>query len=100
MTEWKADPERGREMVEPRRAETVEALKVAADAAFYHIDMKLERDISDLRKRAGESKAKIVAAVKKAETGLAMDVVRKYWGQSKDDIFHGLIETIMRNNGQ
>ena len=97
-TDWKADPKRGAELVEPRRKETVDALKRAADVAFYHLEEKLQRDIEELKKKNGDAKNKITQAVKKAENMLAMDVVRKYWGQSKDDIMNGLIETIVRNN--
>ncbi len=97
---WKADPTRGRDLVEPRRAEVVEQLKSAADAAFYHIEQQLEADIAAAKKEAGEKKQKITRAVQDAETKPAMTIVRKYWQQRPDEIMHHLIETILRNGKQ
>lgn len=98
MTEetWKPDPARGGPEVEKRKEEVVEHLKRAVDVAYYHIDQQLERDISELKKKAGEQKGKMVAFVKKAEELPALTVVRKYWMKDSDDILHHLTETIMR----
>jgi hypothetical protein len=38
---WTADPKRGAEFLEPRRAEIVAALESAADVAFAALDEKL-----------------------------------------------------------
>lgn len=99
MTEIKytPDPTKGGEHVEARRAEAVKHLKLAVDVAYYHIDQQLERDIADLKKRAGEQKAKMLQFVKKAEELPALTVVRKYWEKGEAEIVHHLTETIMRN---
>ena len=81
---WKADPTRGESLVEPRRAEVVAKLKDAADVAYFHIDEETTRQIEDIKKKAGEQKAKISRAVHDAETKPAMTVVRKYWNESPD----------------
>lgn len=93
---WKPDPILGGEHVEARKAEAIDHLKSAAGVAYYHIEQQLERDIMELRKRAGEQKQKIVQSVRKAEELPALTVVRKYWQKNADDIMHHLTDTIMR----
>lgn len=97
MDAWKPNPEKGGEHVEARKTEVVEDLKAAADVAYYHIDQQLERDILELKKKAGEQKQKIVSSVKKTEAMPALTVVRKYWQKDSDGILHHLTETIMRD---
>jgi DNA-directed RNA polymerase sigma subunit (sigma70/sigma32) len=96
---WTPDPTRGGPEIEARKAQVVEHLKKAVDVAYYHIDQQLDRDIADLKKKAGEQKSKMVAFVKKAEDMPAMSVVRKYWQKDQDDVLHHLTETIMRDGG-
>lgn len=97
--DWKPDPAKGGEHVEPRKQEVIKHLKSASDVAFYHIDQQLERDIAELKKKAGEKRNKIVAHVKKAEQMPALTVVRKYWMKDADDLMHHLTDTIM-NQGE
>jgi hypothetical protein len=96
-TEWKPDPKQGGEHIEARKLEVLEHMRKATEVALYHVDQQLELDIERLKKSAGETKAKLVGAVKKAESMPALTVVRKYWQKSEDDIIHGLTDTIMRN---
>lgn len=95
MSDWKPDPVKGGEHIEARKVEAVEHLKSAADVAFYHIDQQLERDIEDLKKKAGEKKQKVISHIKKAEGLPALTVVRKYWQKDRDDLLHHLTDTIM-----
>lgn len=97
MSDWKPNPKLGGEHVEARKKEAIEHLKKAADVAFYHIEQQLEKDIEELKKKAGESKNKVVSHIKKAEALPALTVVRKYWQKDSDDIMHHLTDTIMRN---
>lgn len=97
MEPYKPNPENGGEHIEARRKEVVEHLKLAVDVAYYHIDQQLELDIQELKKKAGEQKAKMFKAVKEAEEKPAMTIVRKYWQKSQPDIIHHLTETIMKN---
>lgn len=97
MNDWKPDPTRGEEHVEPRKQEVLKDLKSAADVAYYYIESQLERDIEDLKKKAGEQKSKIISAVKKTESLPALTFVRKYWQKDSDGILHHLTETIMRD---
>ncbi len=96
-TKWTPDPTRGGPEVEARKAEVVEHLKRSVDVAYYHIDQQLAKDIEDLKRKAGEQKAKMVSFVRKAEELPALTVVRKYWMKNSDDILHHLTETIMRS---
>jgi predicted nucleic acid-binding Zn-ribbon protein len=96
-TEWKPNPELGGEHVEARKREVIAHLQSAVNVAYYHIEQQLERDIAELRKKAGDQKGKMIAAVRKAEELPALTVVRKYWMKSDDDIMHHLTETIMRD---
>ena len=95
---WKPDPSRGGPEVEKRKEEIIIHLKKAVDVAYYHIDQQLEKDILDLKKKAGEQKGKMVSFIKKAEESPALTVVRKYWMKSQDDVLHHLTETIMRGD--
>lgn len=95
--DWKPDPKQGGEHIEARRAEVVAHMQKAVDVAYYHIEQQLEKDIEALRKKAGEQKSKMLAAVRKAEADPAMTVVRKYWMKTEDDVLHHLTETIMRD---
>jgi len=95
---WTPDPSRGGPEVEARKVEVLEHLKRAVDVAYYHIDQQLERDIQELKKKAGEQKSKMVSFVRKAEELPALSVVRKYWMKNQDDVLHHLTETIMRDN--
>jgi hypothetical protein len=97
VSDWKPDPQLGGEHIEARKTEAIEHLKSAANVAYYHIDQQLDRDIEDLKKKAGEQKQKVVSSVKKAESMPALTVVRKYWQKDKDDLLHHLTDTIMRN---
>jgi predicted PolB exonuclease-like 3'-5' exonuclease len=97
MSEWKPDPKLGGEQIEARKQEVVAHLKSAVNVAYYHIDQQLQRDIEDLKKKAGEQKGKMVSFVKKAEELPALTVVRKYWQKSDNDLLHHLTETIMKN---
>ena len=94
---YKPDPTKGGEHIEARKVEVIAHLKKAVDVAYYHIDQQLERDIAELKKRAGDQKGKMIAFVKKAEEMPALTVVRKYWQKTGDDVMHHLTETIMRN---
>ena len=93
---WKPNPALGGAHIEARKLEALDHLRGAADVAFYHIEQQLERDIVDLKKKAGEQKQKIVGVIKKAEETPALTVVRKYWQKDRDDIMHHLTDTIMR----
>lgn len=97
MTDWKPDPTKGGEHIEPRKQEVLKDLRSAADVAYYHIEEQLEKDIEDLKKKAGEQKSKIVSSIKKIEALPALTVVRKYWQKDSDGILHHLTETIMRD---
>lgn len=97
--EWKPNPELGGKHIEQRKREVIGHLKSASDVAFYHIDQQLERDIEDIKKKAGEKRNKIVSHIKKAEQMPALTVVRKYWMKGADDLMHHLTETIM-NQGE
>lgn len=97
MSDWKPDPKLGGEHIEARKVEAIEHLKGAANVAYYHIDQQLERDIEDLKKKAGETKQKVMSHIKKAEGMPALTVVRKYWMKDRDDIMHYLTDAIMRN---
>jgi len=100
MTEqsgWKPNPEKGGEHIEARRAEVVDHLQRAVDVAYYHIEQQLDMDIQNLKKKAGEQKAKMQRAVKDAEEKPAMTIVRKYWQKDHDAVLHHLTETIMRD---
>ena len=94
---WKPNPEKGGEHVEARKQEVLKDLRSAADVAYYHIEQQLERDIEELKKKAGEQKHKIVITVKKTETLPALTVVRKYWQKDSDGILHHLTETITKD---
>lgn len=96
-TGWAPDPVKGGEHIEARRLEVVQHLQKAVDVAYYHIDQQLAEDIENLKKKAGQQKAKLREAVKAAETKPAMTIVRKYWQKSRDEVLHHLTETIMRN---
>ena len=61
---WKADPKRGEQYLEPRRAEIVAQLETAADAAFYALEEKLAADIDALRKSNGTPNGGLVLLVK------------------------------------
>ena len=97
MADWKPDPTQGGEHIEARKKEAIGHLQSAANVAFYHIDQQLELDIESLKKKAGESKQKIVSSVKKAQSMPALTVVRKYWQKDRDDLLHHLTDTIMKN---
>ena len=97
MTDWKPDPELGGEHIEARRQEVVRHLQKAVDVGYYHIDQQLALDIEDLKKKAGEQKAKMMGAVRDAQIKPAMTIVRKYWQKTDDDVLHHLTETIMRD---
>jgi predicted nucleic acid-binding Zn-ribbon protein len=96
-TKWKPDPIKGGENIEARKAEVIDHLRAAANVAYYHIDQQLEADIADLKRKAGETKGKVVSAISKAEQMPALTVVRKYWQKNDDDLMHHLTDTIMRN---
>ena len=93
--DWKPNPELGGKHIESRKVEVIEHLKSASNVAFYHIDQQLERDIAELKKKAGEKRNKIVSHIKKAEQMPALTVVRKYWMKDADDLMHHLTDTIM-----
>ena len=97
MTEWKPDPKLGGEHIEKRKEEAIDHLKSAANVAYYHIDQQLDRDVEDLKKKAGEKKSKVISHIKKAESLPALTVVRKYWQKNSDDLMHHLTDTIMQN---
>lgn len=97
---YKPDPEKGGIHVEARKKEVLQHLKSAIDVAYYHIDQQLDVDIAELKKRAGETKSKMVSQLRKAENMPALTVVRKYWQKDANDIVHVLTDTIMRNNEQ
>ena len=96
-TKWKPDPTLGGEHIEARRLEVVEHLKLAVNVAHYHIDQQLWLDIENLKKKAGQQKAKMTAAVDNAERNPAMTVVRKYWQKDRNEVLHHLTETIMHD---
>lgn len=95
-TDWKADPKLGGEHIEARRKEVVEHLKLAVSVGYYHIDQQLALDIEALKKKAGDQKGKLAAAVKTAKSQPAMTTVRKYWQKDEAEVLHHLTETIMR----
>jgi hypothetical protein len=94
--DWKPDPTLGGEHIEARRAEVVAHLKLAVSVGHYHVDQQLALDIEALKKKAGDQKGKLTAAVKTAQTQPAMTVVRKYWQKDQAEVLHHLTETIMR----
>jgi len=94
---WKPDPIKGGEHIEARRDEVVKHLEKAVGVAYYHLDQQLQLDIDNLRKKAGEQKAKMMVAVNDARSKPAMTIVRKYWQKTGDDGLHHLTETIMRD---
>lgn len=86
QTKWKADPRRGAEFVEPRRAEVVALMQQAADIAFYAIEDELKREIEAANRKAGEKRANIMKEIQKAETAPAMEIVRKHWSSDRDSM--------------
>ena len=99
-TKWAADPKRGADQLEPRRAEIVAALENAADVAFFAIEQQLDADIAALRKAAGEKKANIVRSVEKARTDPAMMVVRKFWNETPDQMWRHFVHNMADNSGK
>ena len=95
--DWKPNPAQGGEHIEARKKEAIDHLQSAANVAYYHIDQQLELDIQNLKKQAGESKQKVISAIKKAQALPALTVVRKYWQKDRDDLLHHLTDTIMKN---
>lgn len=86
MTEWKYDPKRGADLVEPRRAEIVAKAQEAADVLFYLMEEKEQQEIIELRAKYAVYRRDVTAKVDKIAKAPAMDIVRKYWNMGPDEL--------------
>jgi len=79
MTDWKADPTRGAEFVEPRRVEVLDWLRMAADIAMLALDEEEAAALAKIRQTAAQRRAKITKEVSDAAAMPPMRLVRKFW---------------------
>lgn len=97
---WKADPKRGHAFVEPRRQQIVDMLMEAADVAYFALDEKLKADIEALQKTAAEKKSSISKTVEQAQSKPAMEIVRKYWNESPDNMWKQFVHNMSEGSGK
>lgn len=86
-TKWTADPKRGAEFVAPKRAELIEALKVAADVAITAIEENEREAIKRIKEEAGQKRAKVNKAIAEIEGMEPMKLIRKFWSVDRASIW-------------